>query len=101
MCQPRVDIVGSFRHSPCHQHKHKHKEVVVIQGPSTGREAPVFLSRKALAARWLTSPGHLANLATRGEGPPFVKLGAKVLYRLDDVMAYESQRVISPIGRAA
>lgn len=56
------------------------------------------LTRAQLAQRWCTSVGHLANLASRGDGPPYLKLGARVLYRLTDVEAHESARIVRPVA---
>ena len=34
----------------------------------------------------------LANWRSQGDGPVFVKVGGKVMYRIEDVVAWESDR---------
>ena len=67
--------------------------------PSPARTSvgpPVHLSSRDLADRWNTSPGHLANLRSKGEGAPYLKLGARVVYPLAAVEAYEAARLVEP-----
>jgi predicted DNA-binding transcriptional regulator AlpA len=48
----------------------------------------------AEAADWLgLSAGYLNKLRTVGDGPPFVKIGRKVMYRPEDLEAWRAQRV--------
>lgn len=53
-----------------------------------------MLTPHALAARWKITVQTLYNWRVRKVGPPFVRIGmgprARVLYRLDDVMAFEA-----------
>ena len=51
-----------------------------------------IITSDQLAARWLTSRGYLANLRSQGKGCPYVKLGRRVVYRAEDVRAYEKAR---------
>lgn len=53
-----------------------------------------LLTTLDLADRWKVSAGALANDRSAGIGPRFVKLGYRVRYRLEDVVAYESLRVV-------
>jgi hypothetical protein len=53
-----------------------------------------FLTPAALAERHHTTTGHLANLRCRREGIPYVKVGARCLYSLDAVLAYEAARIV-------
>jgi hypothetical protein len=51
-------------------------------------EADLFagmISEKELAARLDRTPRMVQNWRYAGVGPPFVQIGRKVLYRLDDV----------------
>lgn len=43
-----------------------------------------------LARRWKLSPRTLERWRWTGEGPMFVKLGGRVVYRLEDVEAFEA-----------
>ena len=51
-----------------------------------------FLNQVRLADRWQISPRTLERWRWAGEGPAFVKIGGRVVYRLDDVEAYENGR---------
>ena len=51
-----------------------------------------FLTQTRLADRWKISPRTLERWRWKGEGPEFVKIGGRVVYRLDDIEAYESRR---------
>jgi len=45
-----------------------------------------------LAARWNVSPRTLERWRWTGEGPTFLKLGSRVVYRLEDIEAHEEMR---------
>jgi helix-turn-helix protein len=53
------------------------------------QDVTMHLTPTHLAKRWSVSVGHLANLRSAGEGPAYLKLGGRVLYRLADVEIYE------------
>jgi len=57
-----------------------------------------LLTAGELADRWGVSKGHLANLRFRGEGIGYVKIGARVAYRLSDVLAYEAAHYVAPVS---
>jgi hypothetical protein len=48
-----------------------------------------------LAARWHISWKTLARWRWTGDGPRFLKVSGKVLYRLEDIEAYEAAHVRS------
>ncbi|MBL4543495.1 MAG: helix-turn-helix domain-containing protein [Rhodobacteraceae bacterium] len=50
------------------------------------------LNQVELAARWKISPRTLERWRWTGEGPAYVKIGGRVVYRLDDVETYERER---------
>ena len=54
---------------------------------------PTFLGQGALARRWGLSERTLERWRCFGEGPSFLKLGSKVLYRLADIEAFEAERL--------
>ncbi|MCM3516161.1 MULTISPECIES: helix-turn-helix domain-containing protein [Nocardioides] len=60
-----------------------------------------LLTPAQLADRWHVSTGHLANLRHQGEGIGYVKIGSRVAYRYSDVIAYENQHYVSPVGSAS
>jgi|JI10StandDraft_1071094.scaffolds.fasta_scaffold801470_2 hypothetical protein len=55
----------------------------------TEPNAAVFLTTKDIAARWRTTPKGFAQLRHRGLVPAAVKIGGRLLYRLEDVIAFE------------
>jgi len=50
------------------------------------------LRQTCLATRWNVRPRTLERWRWLGEGPPFIKIGGRVVYRLEDVEAYEAGR---------
>lgn len=54
---------------------------------------PEFLTPAQLVERWKgqVSPATLATWRSRDNGPPFVKIGGRVLYRLADIAAWEAK----------
>lgn len=55
-----------------------------------------YLTPSELCARYkgAISERTLANWRSRGEGPGFLKIGGRVLYVVDDVLAWEGTRRI-------
>lgn len=51
------------------------------------------LSQIELAARWNISQRTLERWRWTGEGPKFIKLGGRVIYRLEDVEAFEAEQI--------
>lgn len=51
------------------------------------------LTQVQLAERWQLSPRTLEQWRWLGKGPKFLKIGARVLYRDEDVEAYEAAQV--------
>lgn len=51
------------------------------------------LNQIELSRRWRLSPRTLEGWRRRGQGPQYLKVGARVLYRLDDLEAYEAAQV--------
>ena len=51
------------------------------------------LRQKDLAERWHVSPRTLERWRWLGRGPRFLKVGGRVVYRLEDVEAYERDQV--------
>ncbi|MDN2582937.1 helix-turn-helix domain-containing protein [Aquibium sp. ELW1220] len=50
------------------------------------------LNQVELAARWKISPRTLERWRWTGEGPAFIKIGGRVVYRLEEVEGYENKR---------
>ena len=48
-----------------------------------------YLTSKKLADRWRLSDQTLANWRYAGKGPPFIRVGARVLYPAEGIHAFE------------
>lgn len=55
--------------------------------------ATKHLNQIDLAARWNISHRTLERWRWTGEGPRFVKLGGRVVYRLEEVEEYEREQI--------
>ncbi len=53
------------------------------------------LSQIELAARWNISHRTLERWRTSGEGPRFLRLVGRIVYRLEDVEAFEAEQIRS------
>ena len=63
-------------------------------GPVDNKEpAPSRLTQQELAACWRISVRTLERWRWLGEGPQFIKVGGRVVYRLEDVEAYERNQL--------
>jgi predicted site-specific integrase-resolvase len=51
------------------------------------------LNQIELAARWTISPRTLERWRFTGEGPQFIKIGGRVVYRIEDVEAFEADQI--------
>lgn len=51
------------------------------------------LNQKELAGRWNISHRTLERWRWAGEGPQFIKLGGRVVYRLEDISAFEQEQL--------
>jgi hypothetical protein len=48
-----------------------------------------FLTGKELAARWRLNNQTLANWRHAQKGPPYIRVGSRVLYPIEGIHAYE------------
>lgn len=71
------------------KHKPKRRKTKVPTEPT--RE---LLTEKMLADRWACSVSRLQRWRMVGEGPPYLKIVGKVLYRIKDIEAYEQACLI-------
>jgi predicted site-specific integrase-resolvase len=55
--------------------------------------ATKHLNQIDLADRWNVSHRTLERWRWTGEGPKYIKLGGRVVYRLEDVEAFEANQV--------
>lgn len=56
----------------------------------------LHLNQKELARRWRISPRTLERWRWLREGPSYLKIGGKVIYKLTEVEAFEAARVHAP-----
>jgi hypothetical protein len=70
---------------------------------STGLEAAgvstKHLNQIELSRRWSISPRTLERWRWLGEGPAHLKIGGRVVYRLQDIEAFEAAQLRMPTGR--
>ena len=52
------------------------------------------LTQNELATRWNLSPRTIERWRSNGEGPRFVRLGNRVMFRLEDIEAFEEQHLL-------
>jgi len=55
------------------------------------------INQKELAERWDVSQRTLERWRAIGWGPHFLKIGGRVVYRMEDILAYEEQHLAGPI----
>ena len=51
------------------------------------------LNQEQLARRWSISPRTLERWRWLRKGPPYLRVGGRVVYRLEDVEAYEAAHI--------
>lgn len=52
-----------------------------------------LLLQSELASRWRISPRTLERWRSTGDGPRFCKIGGRVTYREEDVIAFEAEQI--------
>ena len=52
----------------------------------------IFLTSDQLAKRWVIRTETLSQWRWNGRGPQYLKIGRRVLYRLEDVLCFEEQK---------
>jgi hypothetical protein len=55
-----------------------------------------YLSEKHLARRWGMSHRTLERWRHEAQGPAYLRLGGRILYRVKDIEAFEAARWCSP-----
>jgi hypothetical protein len=60
--------------------------------PFSDRNIIRHIGQRELALRWGISARTLERWRWIGEGPAFLKIGARVAYRLEDVETYEAEQ---------
>ena len=63
---------------------------------ATSSKPRALLSEDMLADRWLCSASRLQRWRSENTGLPYIKIGGKVLYRIEDIVAYENSCQVKP-----
>ena len=71
-------------------------EFVRLQAQGDALPAPEWLSTAQCAALVGMTKDALANLRSRGSGPPYTKIGKTVRYPVDGVRAWLSKGLVKP-----
>jgi hypothetical protein len=58
------------------------------------------LNQEQLARRWSLSPRTLERWRWLNEGPAYLKIGGRVIYRLEDIEAFEAAQMHRRLPRA-
>ena len=90
------DITVSLGFSPTPKQKVQKEWVLsnngkVEQFSTAVARYPNLLTEQMLAARWHCSSSRLQNWRSHQKGPPFLKFGGRVLYRVDDILEFEKK----------
>ena len=56
------------------------------------------LNQKGLAERWQMSPRTLEQWRWQGRGPRYLKIGGRIIYRLEDIDALRDVRFVMKGG---
>ena len=59
------------------------------------------INQKQLAERWSISQRTLERWRAIGWGPLFLKIGSRVVYRLEDILTYEEQNLSNSVQSKA
>jgi hypothetical protein len=59
-----------------------------------------MLTEQLLAQRWHCSTSHLQRWRVANKGPSYLKIGGKVLYRIEDIRAYEAASLVKTRAEA-
>jgi hypothetical protein len=57
-------------------------------------ESPVLITEPELARRWRHSLRSLQRWRAAGNGPPHLRIGRRIVFRIADVAAYEARREV-------
>jgi hypothetical protein len=59
-------------------------------GNAEQRQRRLRLNQLELADRWLLRPRTLEKWRQTDRGPPYLRIGGRIVYRLEDVIAFEA-----------
>ena len=57
----------------------------------------LFITPQQLANRWNIKLGTLSLWRWKKKGPPFLKIGHRILYKLEEIEVFEKQKHISSV----
>ncbi len=94
----RRDVLDVLSDSIAHTATRQAKPEPLLPAPAVPAEpSRELLTEKMLADRWVCSVARLQRWRTVGEGPPYLKIVGKVLYRLKDIQAYEEASLVRKV----
>ena len=73
--------------APSNGARRRRKSVIAATNPIR------HLDQDEVAQRWSISPQNLGALALDRKGPRFLKIGGRVVYRVEDIEAYEAEQL--------
>jgi hypothetical protein len=71
----------------------RHPATVITASTETSRPPTHHLNQIDLSRRWRISPRTLERWRWLGIGPRYIKIGGRVVYRLEDIETFETARV--------
>jgi hypothetical protein len=74
--------------------KSRTRRVVAPADFTSSAPTPELLTEQMLAHRWHCSTSRLQRWRADRKGPAFLKIGGKVLYRLEDLGDYEKAHIV-------
>lgn len=75
----------------------KPRKKKAVQSPTTDVTTDsVLFTDQMLAARWHCSTSRLQYWRSTDQGLPYLKMLGRVLYRIEDIQAYEQQSMVFP-----
>ena len=64
-----------------------------MSAPFPSRRPHEHLLQAELSARWRISARTLERWRWQQIGPPYLKVGGRVVYRVEDILAYEAEKL--------
>lgn len=65
----------------------------------SGADGSALAPEAEVARRWARSVRTLQRWRSEGYGPAYMRIGGGIVYRVEDVLAFEGQMRITPGGR--
>lgn len=63
------------------------------------QDTPIHLTQYQLSKRWEVKKRTLERWRSLRCGPPYIRIGARVLYRLQDIVSFEAENFFGTSGK--